>query len=163
MSQSASEQIDSSPNYRVFAEKLGSVVDLCSQLPSYRMMPLVNLRAWTIPAIELDQVVFFYGPSGAAVGYFSWAYLDYHDALCFLQGRSAPFVAVQRLDGPDFWITDLVALPGAVRIITKYIRDVVVPEVKVLNFRSPRTGRHARYDAEKLFSGREGARIKFTI
>jgi hemolysin-activating ACP:hemolysin acyltransferase len=109
------------------------------------MMPLLNLRAWLIPAIELNQAVVFYAPTGAALAYFSWAYLSKDDSRDFCMGRSRPFTQNQRLGGDDFWITDLAACDGALPMVIDYIKEHVASEVAVINFKARRRLGSLRY------------------
>ncbi|CAD1790666.1 MULTISPECIES: toxin-activating lysine-acyltransferase [Xanthomonas] len=128
--------LQSSPDYDAFSAKLGAVFDICSRVNVYCGMSLLNLRAWIIPAIELNQVVIFYDQTGIAVAYFSWAYLDRSESKLFVEDLGAPLTHHQRLEGDEFWITDLVATGNSFSTVKKFIKEEVGASVGVINYKN---------------------------
>ncbi|WP_080572969.1 toxin-activating lysine-acyltransferase [Xanthomonas citri] len=140
--------LKASPDYASFSEKLGAIFDVCSRVKAYRGISLLNLRVWLVPAIELNQVVIFYDVTGAAIAYFAWAYLNEQESSRFVQESGGPLTYHQRLEGEQFWITDLVATTGAFPLVKQYIRNVLMRQVETVRYKKRRVHRFVCIKAE---------------
>lgn len=101
--------------------RLGLAVSVMLGLERYRAYPLACVDYWMRPPVLLDQIQFFYSPTGDVVGYVTWAFLA-DDVAARLQHDPDVLLHLSEWnEGEQLWIMDLALPPG---LLPRVIADL---------------------------------------
>ncbi|WP_434558224.1 toxin-activating lysine-acyltransferase [Pseudomonas sp. Z5-35] len=99
----------------------------------YLSFQLVNLKAWLEPAIDHDQIVFFFDRAGSTVGYVTWAFLAPDSELRLLNDPRFLLDVSEWNEGGNVWVIDFCFPSGgvlsAVSLLKSHFRNKGVAQV----------------------------------
>jgi cytolysin-activating lysine-acyltransferase len=104
-------------------ESVGMMLDICATSGSYLNWTLAELNQYFVPPVNLDQYAIF-AFEGRLVGFVTWALLS--DELSRqLKDKFIEPDGDQWQSGSQLWIMDVVAKPGFIGPIARYIQRVI--------------------------------------
>jgi cytolysin-activating lysine-acyltransferase len=103
---------DSAANRLSVNEKLGLALQVIFRRGCYLDYPLASIKAWLLPAAQLQQLHIFTGEDRRLLGYMTWAWFGEETENRWKQGRIEPLHLSEWNEGDRLWILDFVAMPG---------------------------------------------------
>lgn len=88
------------------AKKIGYACLVGFMCKEYSLCQIITLGIWVVPAIDHDQIVFFFDKSSTPLGYVSWAYLASDSEERLLNDPEFLLHFSEWNEGGDVWIID---------------------------------------------------------
>jgi hemolysin-activating ACP:hemolysin acyltransferase len=100
------------------AESLGLALQVIFRRGCYLDYPLGSIKAWLLPAAQLQQIHIFVGEDQRLLGYMTWAWFGEETEQRWRRGAIEMLHVSEWNEGDRLWIIDFVAMPGQGRLCT---------------------------------------------
>lgn len=97
------------------AKKVGYACLIAFMCNRYSLYQIMTLKFWIVPAIDHDQIVFFFDKTSAPLGYVSWAYLAPDSEARLLHDSDFLLHASEWNEGGNAWIIDFCFPRGGIK------------------------------------------------
>jgi cytolysin-activating lysine-acyltransferase len=101
---------------RSVAENLGLALQVIFRRGCYLDYPLASIKAWLLPAAQLQQLHIFVGEDQRLLGYMTWAWFSEETEDRWKRGAIEMLHISEWNEGDRLWILDFVAMPGNGRL-----------------------------------------------
>jgi cytolysin-activating lysine-acyltransferase len=126
---------DRADYYRI----LGEATSLMLRVRPFLQFPLVNLRLWLEPAVELRQIKVVYDIEMNVLGFFSWAYLSEATSERIAHCPGAVLNIDEWNEGSELWIVCAVARKGVFDGMMRAAIKEMFSEFTTVNWQSRRS------------------------
>ncbi|MBX9798745.1 MAG: toxin-activating lysine-acyltransferase [Burkholderiaceae bacterium] len=127
--------------YKSRSEQYGFACYLMSVAPSHASRPIGSIATILYPAVQLNQIKFYFDDLGTPVGYIVWAYLADDVQQRYFQTGSFDLHLSEWNEGNSLWILDFVAPKGHLRYILRDLRDRLFREDHSVRYARVKRGR----------------------
>lgn len=106
------------------AKKVGYACLIGLMCNRYSLYQIMTLGLWIVPAIDHDQIVFFFDKTSAPLGYVSWAYLAPDSEVRLLHDVDFLLHASEWNEGGNAWIIDFCFPKGGVKEAVIWLKKI---------------------------------------